>query len=66
MLPRDLMSGGGSSTLGDPGASSHDGVDGGMSGVGIADGWGNLVFPDCSGIHIRADYYITTTHSFHS
>lgn len=36
-----------SSALGDPGSSSHDDVDGWMSGADDVNGWGNLVFFNC-------------------
>ena len=49
------MSEGGSSALGDPGSSSHDKVDGWMSGVDDVDGWGSHV--DRAGWHEISSHY---------
>lgn len=42
----DEMSDGGSSASGHPGSSSHDSVEGWMSGADNADSWGYLIFSD--------------------
>lgn len=63
--PSGNMSEGGSSALGDPGSSSHDDVDGWISGADIVDGWAKLSIFRLRLTVDKGDYCVTTTNSSH-
>lgn len=50
------------SDLGDPGSSSHDDVDGWMSGADDVDGSGNLIFSNCGWLWVTEPMESETAH----